>query len=148
VATKDAGRVTGTAPAKKTTPMNARQGRAVVLRPDSPPVDELDFRDKHDTRATESDEMAQRYAELRKDRRRDDWHYLVTGLAAFVVGVILWIASYVVMSRLNPHLNSRQVAQIVGLAFAAAGGGVVIRSAGRALRQRYARPRDQGPKST
>jgi hypothetical protein len=129
-------------------PAIAAQNGALVLRPDSPPVNELDFRDKHDTRATESEEMAQRYAALRKDRRRDDWHDLAVGLVVFVTGVTVYLVGFVVVSRLLPHLSPRQVTQIVGLAFAAAGGGVAVRSVGRALKQHHARSRGQGSKST
>ena len=148
MATNGAGRAARTTPTKKTTPANAWQSRPLVLRPDSPPRDEFDFRDKHLTRETSSDEMAQRYARVRKDHRRDDWYHLIMGLVVFLVVVAVYVAGVVVLSRLDPHLNLRQVTQIVGLASAAAGSGVAIRSAGRALRQRYARPRDQDFKST
>jgi hypothetical protein len=144
VATNGAGRATRATPTKKTTPATNGTGRGLVLRPDIPPVNQHDVRDRHLTRRTESDEMAHRYAELDKDRRRDDWHYLFMGL----VVVAAYMAGFFVLSRLDPHLNPRQVAQIVGLAFASAGGGIAIRSAGRALKQHYARPRDQGSKST
>jgi hypothetical protein len=113
-----------------------------------PPVNQLDFDDRHDTRATESDEMAQRYAELRKDRRRNDWHYLAMGLVVFVVGVAVYLAGFVLVSRLLPHLDPRQVTQIVGLACIAGGGGVLVRSAGRALKRRYDRRRGQASDST
>jgi hypothetical protein len=86
--------------------------------------------------------MARRYAALRKDRRKDDWHSLAMALVVFVAGVTVYLAGFVVMSRLLPHLSPRQVTQIVGLACAAAGGGVAVRSAGRALKRRYAHPRD------
>jgi hypothetical protein len=115
-----------------------------VLRPGTPPADQLDFDDRHDTRATESDEMARRYAELRKDHRKNDWHHLAIGLVVFVAGVVVYLAGVLVMSHLLPHSTPRQATQIVGLAFVAAGGGVAGRSAGRTLRQRYARPRGQG----
>ena len=60
----------------------------------------------------------------------------------------MYLVGFVVVSRLLPHLSPRQVTQIVGLAFAAAGGGVAVRSADRALKQHHARPRGQGFKST
>jgi hypothetical protein len=126
----------------------AGQSQALVLRSDNPPVDQLDFDDRHDTRATESEEMARRYAGLRKDRRKDDWHYLAMGLVVFVAGVAVYLAGFVAVLRLFPHLSPRQATQIVGLACVAAGGGVAVRSAGRALKQRYARPRGRGSKST
>jgi hypothetical protein len=135
-------------PAEKATPAEAGQSRALVLRSDNPPVDQLDFDDRHDTRATESEEMARRYAGLRKDRRKDDWHYLAMGLVVFVAGVAVYLAGFVAVLRLFPHLSPRQATQIVGLACVAAGGGVAVRSAGRALKQRYARPRGRGSKST
>ena len=89
--------------------------------------------------------MLQRYAEVDKNVRRDDWHYLIMSLVVFVVGVTVYVAGFVVLSRLDPHLNPRQVAQTVGLAFAAAGGGVAVRLAGRALKQLYARPSGRRP---
>jgi hypothetical protein len=118
-----------------------------VLRPGTPPADQLDFDDRHDTRATESDEMQRRYAALRKEKRKGDWHDLAIGMVAFGAAVAVYLASVLVMSHLLPHSTPRQATQIVGLAFLAAGGGVAGRSAGRTLRQRYARPRGQGSAS-
>jgi hypothetical protein len=144
----------GASPAQKTTPANqatpgkAEGSGALVLRSERPPVDQLDFDDRHDTRATESAEMAQRYAGLRKDRRRNDWHYLAMGLVVFVVGVAVYLTGFVMVSRLLPHLGAREATQIVGLAFVAAGGGVAVRSAGRALKQRSANPRGRDTTST
>jgi hypothetical protein len=88
--------------------------------------------------------MEQRYARVRKERRKDDWHHLAIGLVIFLAGVAVYLAGTLVMSRLLPHSTPRQATQIVTYAFVAAGGGVAGRSAGRALRQRYARPRGQG----
>lgn len=132
-----------TAFARKTTSPDASHDKTLVLRPNIPPVSQLDFDDRHDTRATESEEMAQRYADLRKDRRRNDWHYLAMGLVVFVVGVAVYLAGFVLMSRLLPQLNLSQVTQIVGLAFIVSGGGIAVRAVGRTLNQRYVRPRDR-----
>jgi hypothetical protein len=132
-----------TALARKTRSLDASHDKALVLRPDFPPVSQLDFDDRHDTRATESEEMAQRYAELRKDRRRNDWHYLAMGLAVFLVGVAVYLAGFVFISRLLPQLNLRQVTHIVGLAFVVSGGGIAVRAVGRTLKQRYVRPQDR-----
>jgi hypothetical protein len=140
VATNEAGRATRTTPTNKTAPPNAKQSRPLVLRPDIPPVNELDVRDRHLTRRTDSEEMSLRYAEVDKNLRRDEWHYLIMSLVVFIVTVAVYVAGFVVLSRLDPHLNPRQVAQTVALAFAAAGGGVAVRSAGRALKQLYTRP--------
>lgn len=133
-------------PKKKTAPPKDGHREALVLRSKKPPVNQLDFDDRHDTRATHSDEMAQRYAELRKDRRRSDWHNLAMSLIAFIVGVAVYLTGFVVVSRQLPHLSPRLIAQIVGLAVAAAGGGVAFRLAARALKRRHARLRG-GPKS-
>ena len=138
----------GAVPTNKTSTAKAGRSGALVLRSDKPPVDQLDFDDRHDTRATESEEMAQRYARLRKDYRRNDWHYLAMGLVVFVVGTAVYLAGFVVMSRLLPQISPRLTSQIVGLACVAAGGGVVVRSAGRALKQRSAGSRGRGSKST
>ena len=107
---------------------------------------QLDFDDRHDTRSTHSDEMAQRYAELRKDRRRSDWHNLAMSLTAFIVGVTVYLTGFVVVSRQLPHLSPRLIAQIVGLAAVAAGGGVAFRLATLALKRRHTRQRGS-PKS-
>jgi hypothetical protein len=109
-----------------------------VLRCNKPPVDELDFKDRHDTRATESEEMANRYAKLRKDRRTNDWHYLAMGLVSFVFVATVYLVGFVLVSRLFPHLDAKVAASIVGAACMAGGGGVAARSLGRALRQRHA----------
>lgn len=115
----------------------------MVLRPEIPPVDQLDFDDRHDTRATETDEFARRYRDLHKDRRMDDWHKLATGLVGFAILAVLYIAGFIVVLRLLPHLGPCLAAKIVGLAFIAAGGGVAVRSAGQVLRHRTARSKDR-----
>jgi hypothetical protein len=124
------------------------QSVARVLRSDTPPVNQLDFDDRHDTRATESKVMGQRYAGLHKERRKNDWHYLAMSLVVFMVGVTMYLASFVLLSWLLPGLQPRQVTEIVGLACLAGGGGVAVRSAGRALKQRYGHRRGQASDST
>ena len=147
VATKGADPARKAAPRKKkTAPPKDGHRETPVLRPKKPPVSQLDFDDRHDTRSTHSDEMAQRYAELRKDRRRSDWHNLAMSLTAFIAGVAVYLTGFVVVSRQLPHLSPRLIAQIVGLAVAAAGGGAAFRLATRALKRRPTRPRGS-PKS-
>jgi hypothetical protein len=124
------------------------EGETLILRSGDPPVDQLDFDDRHDTRATESDALARRYSDLRKDRRRDDWHKLAMSLVGFAVLAIVYIAGFIVVSRLLPHLGPWLGAKIVGLAFVAASGGVAVRSAGQVLKRRTARPHDPGSTST
>jgi len=131
---------------RKRLPPKDGNPETLVLRSKKPPVSQLDFDDRHDTRSTHSDEMAQRYAELRKDRRRSDWHNLAMSLTAFIVGVTVYLTGFVVVSRQLPHLSPRLIAQIVGLAAAAAGGGVAFRLATLALKRRHTRQRDS-PKS-
>lgn len=144
----------GTRPAKNTAPAGnlaittGEERETLVLRSGTPPVDQLDFDDRHDTRATESDELARRYSALHKDRRKDDWHKLAMGLVGFAVLAVLYIAGFIVVSRLLPHLGPWLAAKIVGLAFIAAGGGVAVRSAGQVLKHRTARPQDRSSKST
>jgi hypothetical protein len=128
-------------PKKKTGPQKNGHQETLVLRSKKPPVSQLDFDDRHDTRSTHSDEMAQRYAELRKDRRRSDWHNLAMSITAFVVIVTVYLTGFVVVSRQLPHLSPRLIAQIVGLAVAAAGGGVAFGLATLALKRRHARRR-------
>ena len=135
-------------PAENSAATTGGESETMVLRPGNPPIDQLDFDDRHDTRATQSDELARRYRELRKDRRRDDWHKLATGLVGFVVLAAVYLAGFIVVSRLLPHLGPWSAARIVGLAFVAAGGGVAALSAGRILKQRTARRRDRDSKPT
>jgi hypothetical protein len=123
-----------------------RPNEALVLRPAEPPANQLDFDDRHDTRATESDDMARRYAALRQDRRRSDWHHLAMGIIVFAVGVTVYLGGFVLVSRLLPNLGPRLVIQVVGIAFAAAGGGVAVRAAGQVLTSRL-RGRGRGSKS-
>lgn len=119
----------------------------LILRPETPPVDQLDFDDRHDTRATESDELTRRYSELRKDRRTDDWQRLAMTLVGFVVLAAAYLAGFIVVSRLLPHLSPWMDAKTVGLAFVAASGGMAARSAGRMLKQRTSRQRGRNSKS-
>jgi hypothetical protein len=137
-----------TVPADRSATTTGEENGTLVLRSRTPPVDQLDFDDRHDTRATESDELARRYGDLRKDRRRDDWHKLAMSLVGFMVMAAVYLAGFIVVSRLLPHLGPWLAVKVVGLAFVAAGGGVVVRSAGRVLKQRTARPRDRGSKSS
>jgi hypothetical protein len=123
------------------TPTASEEDRTPVLRSETPPIDQLDFDDRHDTRATESDELAQRYADLRKDHRKDEWHKLAMGLVGFAVLVAMYLAGFIAMSLLLPQLAPWFAAKVVGLAFVAAGGWATARSAGRVLMQRTARPR-------
>jgi hypothetical protein len=140
--------ITNAAPADKSAITTGAEGETLILRSGSPPVDQLDFDDRHDTRATENDALARRYSDLHKNRRRDDWHKLAMSLVGFAVLAIVYIAGFIVISRLLPHLGPWLAAKIVGLAFAAAGGGVAVRSAGQVLRHRTARRQDRGSTST
>jgi hypothetical protein len=115
----------------------------LVLRSELPPADQLDYDDRHDTRATESDALARRYGDLRRDRRRDDWHKLAMALIGFIVLTVMYLAGFIVVSRLLPHLGPGLAAKIVALAFVAASGGAAVRSAGQVLRRRTTRPRDR-----
>lgn len=143
----------GARPTKNAAPANAaaittgEKSGTLVLRSGTPPADQLDFDDRHDTRATESDELARRYSDLHKDRRRDDWHKLAMSLVGFAILTVMYLAGFIVVSRLLPHLGPWFAAKIVGLAFVAAGGGVAVRSAGQVFKHRTARPRDRGSKS-
>jgi hypothetical protein len=122
-----------------------QESGTLILRSGTPPADQLDFEDRHDTRATESDEMARRYSGLRKDYRRDDWHKLAMSMVGFAVLTAVYLAGFIMVSRLLPHFGPWLAAKIVGLAFVAAGGGAAARSAGRVLKQRTGRPRGPRP---
>lgn len=139
---------TNASPADNSAVTTSAEGETLILRSGNPPVDQLDFDDRHDTRATESDALARRYSDLHKDRRRDDWHKLAMSLVGFAVLTIVYIAGFIIVSRLLPHLGPWLAAKIVGLAFVAAGGGVAVRSAGQILKHRTARPHDRGSTST
>ena len=83
---------TNTAPADNSAITTGEGSGTLVLRSGTPPVDQLDFDDRHDTRATESDELAQRYGDLRKNRRRDDWHKLAMSLVGFAVLAVTYLS--------------------------------------------------------
>jgi hypothetical protein len=148
-AASDRGRTTAdAAPTEKSVITTGPEGETPILRPGNPPANQLDYDDRHDTRATASDALARRYSDLRKDRRRDDWHKLAMGLAGFAVLATVYIAGFIVVSRLLPHLGPWLAAKIVGLAFVAAGGGMAVRSAGHVLKRRTVRSHYRGPTST
>jgi hypothetical protein len=132
-------------PSTQATRVEALLSPAPVLRPESPPADRLDFEDRHATRATESDDLADRYIKLSKDRRKNDWHHFAMTMIGLVVCMAVFLAGFVVVSRLLPHLSTRQVTQVVAIAFVAGGGGVVVRAAGRELTNRF-RSRGRGSK--
>lgn len=129
-----------TGPTNNPAPTRSEESATLVLRSETPPTDKLDFDDRHDTRATESNEAAQRYRDLRKDRRRDDWHKLAMSLVGLTFLVAVYLAGFIVVSRLLPNLGPWLVAKIIGLPFVVAGGGVVARLAGRVFRQRSVHP--------
>lgn len=116
-----------------------RGGEDVLLRSDSPPIDQLDFDDRHDTRATQSEELANRYAALRKDRRRSEWQRLCMNLVAFFASMVLILAGIVSLSLLLPHLEPWSVAQLVLTAYAFASGGIGTLAVMRFLKERYGR---------
>lgn len=140
----DGTHLAGAQPAETPAIETSEESGTLVLRSTEPPVDPLDYADRHDTRATESDELARRYRDLRKDRRRDDWHMLAMGLVGFVVMTALYLVGFIVVSRLLPQLSPWLVAKIVGLAFVAAGGGAIARSAGRIFKERAPHSRNRG----
>jgi hypothetical protein len=127
-------------------PVETPPPATLVLRWADPPANQLDFDDRHDTRATESDAMARRYTWLREGRRTDAWHHLAMSIVVFVVSVMVYLAGFVVVSQLLPRLSPSQVAQVVGVAYVAAGGGIAARAAGRVLTIRF-RSQRRGPNS-
>jgi hypothetical protein len=129
----------GPAQTKKTAPRNP--ALELVLRADKAPANQLDYDDKHDTRATESEEKSELYAALRKDQRKDEWHRVAMGLTVLVVALVVYLAGFLVVAELHPRYDALLVAKIVALGFALGGGGVIVRSAGRAVKKHYDRRR-------
>jgi hypothetical protein len=117
-------------------PVANSHARTPILRAETPPADQRDYDDRHYTRATENDESAGRYAFVDRGHIRGEWQRLVMYLVGFVVMVVLYLAGFVVVLRSQPHLGPWVAAKIVGLAFVAAGGGAIVRSASWGFRRR------------
>jgi hypothetical protein len=126
------------------TPTGDPASVAPILRSDQPPVSQLDYDDRHVTRSTANDGMRRRYAELRKEDQKSDWHHLAVGLVGLVMVMAVYLAGFVIVSLLLPHLAPWEAMQVVGLAFLAAVGGVGASAGSKALTRRS---RSRSPKS-
>lgn len=107
--------------------------RAVVLRATQPPKDHLDFDDRHDTRATESDAMARRYRQLRVERRKDDRHLVLLVLLVLAGGVAVFVLALAGLLALVPVLSAAQAAQIVAIPYGTLMAGLGVRSGAQAI---------------
>ena len=140
-----AGEVSQTDTDKTSMGADAAPGEAFVLRSGTPPADQLDFDDRHDTRATEDEGTAKRYEALRRDYRKDDWHHTAMKLIGRVVMAAVYLAIFVTVLLLPFHLSARSAMEVAGLASLTAGGGVTvaIRPPRRPPRQRHDRSWDR-----
>jgi hypothetical protein len=105
-----------------------------------PPVDQRDYDDRHDTRATSSDAALSRYLRL-------GWHRTFQQLVPIMVLAVLYVGGVVVLPRLIPHLPIKEAMAIVSAGLASAGGGYGLYAAGQAV-QRYRRGKGSGEDST
>ncbi|BCJ39790.1 hypothetical protein GCM10010168_93370 [Actinoplanes ianthinogenes] len=97
----------------------------VILRQDEPPSNQLDYDDRHDTRATNDVRTAMLYERLRREKRKDAWVRLGQWLVGFVVLFAVYLVAVVIMTRWLPLDMTPQAPGIVGAAFLAAGAGVI-----------------------
>ena len=104
----------------------------LVLRQEEAPANQLDYDDRHDTRATRDTKSVKRYARLHKEKRKDAWARLVQWLVGFLVLFGAYLLAVVVMTRTLPPEMVHQATRIVGAAFLAAGAGVAAVIGGRA----------------
>jgi hypothetical protein len=111
-----------------------------TLRHDTAPVDQRDFDDRHDTRATSDDQTLKRYIKLERHRTKCEWQRTLQRLLTVSVGTILYVAAVVALLRLIPHVTIDQAMLLAGAALASASGGYGLVVARQALR-RYRRQR-------
>jgi hypothetical protein len=115
----------------------------LVLRRDTPPVDQHDLDDRRDTRATSNEEMLKRYMELERHRIKCDWHRTLQRLTTIAVLMTLYIVAVVALLRSVPQITVQQAMMIAGAAIASSAGGYLANQALKRYRQR--RSRDGSP---
>jgi hypothetical protein len=106
-----------------------RPKRPVPVRGDKPPVDQRDFDDRHETRATGDDSTMRRYILL-------SWHRTAQRLVPVVVLAAIYIGLILVLARNVPGISARDASLIVSSAFGVAGGGYGAVAAGQAVVRR------------
>ncbi|MEV4133204.1 hypothetical protein AB0J72_13675 [Dactylosporangium sp. NPDC049742] len=82
-------------------------------------MDQLDFDDLHDTRATNDEESLHRYVKW-------SWHKVAMRMVTFAGGVALYLIAVVVVLRAVPGATSADAMKIAGAAIAAGSGGLAV----------------------
>jgi hypothetical protein len=95
------------------------------------PLDQRDFDDRHDTRATSTDDLLNRYIKL-------GWHRTFQRLVPIVVLAVLYIGAIVSLPHLLSNVTVGQAIAIASAAVASASGGYGLFFAGRTV-QRHRR---------
>jgi hypothetical protein len=122
-------------------PEPAPVARPPVLRPDRSPVDQRDFDDRHDTRATTDDPTLERYIALERHRIERDWQRLLQHLVSITAYAILYVTIVVALQYLLVQITIPQAMTIAGTALGTAYGGYALYHAGSYLQRRYGRQR-------
>jgi len=124
----------------------ATSTRQPVLRQEEPPVDQRDFDDRHDTRATRDEVTLKRYITLDRQRTRREWHQTLQRLLTVVGGAIVYVAAFVALRHLLPDLSARQDMLVAGAAVSTPYAGHALRLGAETVKERYGRRR-QGPRN-
>lgn len=113
----------------------SRPARVPTPRIEHNPIDQLDYDDRHETRATSDDRVLKRYITLR-------WHQTAQRLVASLGPVAFGVAIYYFSRWTDVSLAEAAKIGLLGMVSGAAGLG--LHAAGRAIRRRVGRrKRDQ-----
>jgi hypothetical protein len=116
-----------------------------LLRPDNAPANQLDYDDRHDTRATQSREGSELYVLLRKSKRADAWHGVLMRLIELAAAVTVFLAGLVALTKSLPRYDPAGAARFVAMGFALGSCGMAARSFKSAVRNRRQRAPHDGP---
>ena len=119
--------------------------RQSVLRQEKPPVDQRDFDDRHDTRATSDEETLKRYITLDRQRTRREWHQTLQRLLIVVGGAIVYVAAFVALRHLLLDLSAKQDMLVASAAVSTPYAGHALRLGAETVKERYGRR--QGPRN-
>jgi hypothetical protein len=94
--------------------------RVDMKRFQKPPMDLLSYDDWHDTRATNDPTSAKLYADLRREKRKNDWHRLAMRSSILIVWVTTYLAAFWVLQTAM-GMQAGEAKECVGIALTFAG---------------------------